>query len=277
MSRGIAINQNHTRRIGAFEKRVHEVDCLRGILIIIVLLDHILNNFFLHSETWYQITGAEIWHHVYLLAKFYWFCIPRQVIRQVCLFLFCFISGISCAFSKNNWKRACLMIVVYAFLAVISNFLTAWGLAGEDSSMVIDFNVIGVLAFSTLFYCFIQEQSWKGLLASTLLWFLFASYGMAIIKSIPGSYDARVPALIEPRGEVGDWMPIVPYIVFFFLGALLAYFVYQDRKPKLKRFEWERPFCFVGRHTIWIYLGHQVFFIPLFILITQILRWSYGA
>ena len=109
-----------------------------------------------------------------------------------------------------------------------------------------------------------------------LCWFLFVTYGMDILRTIPGTMNARVPALIEPTFRTGDWMPLVPYIAFFFAGALFAMFVYQDKKSKLPRGEWERPICFVGRNTLYIYLGHQVVLIPLFMIITAILRASYG-
>ena len=266
----------HTRKPGAFEKRVHEVDFLRGLLIIIVLIDHILNNFLLNTETWYQITGNEFWLNFYNAMCFYWDSVARQIIRYMCLIAFCFISGVSCAFSRNNWKRAGEMILVFALLAVGSNLLEAWKALGPNTDCIIDFNVIGVLAFSTLFYCFVQNATWKGLLASTLCWLLFCTYGMEILASIPGTLDARVPALFEPKFVTADWMPLVPYISFFFLGALFSYFFYQDKKSKLPRHEFERPFCFVGRYTLYIYLGHQVVFIPLFMIITAILRASYG-
>lgn len=276
MTQAVAIEHKHSRRAGAFEKRAHEIDFIRGILIIVVILDHIMNNFMNHANTWYQITGIEFWHNFYLFADWYWFSIPRQIIRQIALISFCFISGISCAFSKNNWKRAGLMVTVFAVLQVVGNLLQAWNvLPGVNT--IIDFNVIGVLAFSTLFYCFVQNCSWKGLTASMLLWLLFSTYGMNIIRTIPGTEVARVPSLIEPTFTPADWMPLVPYIAFFFMGAILSYFVYQDRKSKIRRFEWERPVCFIGRHTIWIYLGHQVIFIPLFMLITYIVRVAYGA
>lgn len=276
MSSTTTVSNSHSRRVGAFEKRVHEVDLIRGILIIIVLIDHIINNFFIHSETWYQLSGNYFWHNVYEFTNFYWFCVPRQIIRQICLFLFVFISGISCAFSRNNWKRAAEMIVVFAVLQVVGNLLSSWKWLGETNT-IIDFNVIGVLAFSTLFYCFVQNAGWKGILASALLWGLFSTYGMDILRTIPGTLEARVPSLVEPTFPVGDWMPLVPYITFFFLGALFSMFVYQDRTSKLTRHEWERPFCFVGRHTIWIYLTHQAIFIPLFMGITAIVRAVYGA
>ena len=269
------VMESHSRKAGAFEKRVHEVDCLRGILIIIVLIDHILNNFLLNTLDWYEITNNVFWYHFYQAMEFYWDSIARQIIRYICLIAFCTISGVSCAFSRNNWKRAGEMILVFAVLAVGSNLLQAWKWLGGTAT-IIDFNVIGVLAFSTLFYCFVQNQSWKGLLASTLCWFLFCSYGMATIMAIPGTAKARVPALIQPTIRTADWMPIVPYIFFFFVGALIAYFFYQDKKSKFKRFEWERPFCFVGRYTLYIYLGHQAVLIPVFMIITAILRASYG-
>ncbi len=274
MSKELVLD-NQIKRTGAFEKRVHEIDFLRGALIIIVLIDHILNNFLLHTETWYEITGNIFWHNFYLGMRFYWDCVARQIIRYICLIAFCTISGISCSFSRNNWKRAGEMLLVFAFLAVATNFLHAWRTLG-DVETIIDFNVIGVLAWSTLFYCFVQNCSWKGLLASALCWLLFSSYGMSLINSIPGTQFARVPALIQPIFNTGDWMPIVPYIGFFFLGALFGYFFYSDRKSKLPRYNWERPICFVGRYTLYIYLGHQLVFIPLFLGITAILRASYG-
>ena len=276
MGEAVAVKHRHSRRLGAFEKRAHEIDFVRGVLIIVVLLDHIMNNFMIHSNTWYEITGIEFWHNMYLFSDWYWFCPARQLIRQICLIAFCYISGISCAFSKNNWKRAGLMILVFGLLQVITNLLQAWNLV-PGTTFAVDFNIIGVLAFSTLFYCFVQNQSWKGLTASMLLWLLFSTYGMDILRTIPGTEVARVPALVDPLFTPADWMPIVPYIAFFFMGAITSYFFYQDRKSKLPRGEWERPICFIGRHTIYIYLGHQVVFVSLFILITAIVRAAYGA
>lgn len=268
--------ESHSRKVGAFEKRVHEVDFLRGVLIIIVLLDHLLNNFLMNTETWYRITGNPFWHEFFQAMVFYWDHPARQIVRFICLIAFCFISGISCAFSRNNWKRAGEMIAVFALIAVVSNLLQVWGWLGEGVVTIIDFNVIGVLAFSTLFYCFVQNCSWKGLLAATLGWFLFVTTGMRIITSLPNSDMARVPALLQPYYATADWMPIVPYIFFFFLGALFSLFIYQDKKSKLPRYNWERPFCFVGRYTLYIYLGHQAVFIPVFMIITAILRSTYG-
>ena len=103
-------------------------------------------------------------------------------------------------------------------------------------------------------------------------------------STVPGTYlpamendGIYIPVLWNGiRPYTGDWMPLFPYIFFFFSGAFFSYFFYKEKKSYFKRHEWERPVCFVGRNTIWIYLGHQVVFIPLFMLIDAIIKASYG-
>jgi uncharacterized membrane protein len=55
----------------------------------------------------------------------------------------------------------------------------------------------------------------------------------------------------------GDHMPLFPYLGFFFLGAMVSKLTYaKDKKSYFKRYNWERPICFVGRHTLLIYGTH---------------------
>ena len=282
-------NQKVSRKAGMFEKRVHEIDFMRGVLILIVVMDHILNNIMLHAASWASwVPENPAFQDLFEGMVWYWDGEPRAVIRYIALFLFCFVSGVSSQFSRNNWKRAGELLVVWAVLLVGGRLLEAYHtLPGTNTR--IDFNIIGVLAFSTLFYCFIQNQSWKGMLASCLLWFLASCYLVPFLGAINTSTKADVylpasenmniyiPVLWNgKRYFTGDWMPLFPYITFFFMGAVFSYFFYREKKSYFKRHEWERPFCFVGRNTIWIYLGHQVVFIPLFMLIDVIIKACYG-
>ena len=273
-------NDKVSRKAGAFEKRIHEVDLLRGILILIVVMDHILNNIMLHSISWHQwVPSNPAFKNLMDGMIWYWDGEPRALIRYICLFLFCFVSGVSSQFSRNNWKRAAELLVVWGVLLVGGRLLEAYGWLG-DTNTRIDFNIIGVLAFSTLFYCFIQNQSWKGMLASCLIWFLVSCYLVPFLGAINNAGtnpNVYIPVLWNgKRNFTGDWMPLFPYITFFFMGAVFAYFFYREKKSYFTRHEWERPFCFVGRNTIWIYLGHQVVFIPLFMLIDVIIKANYG-
>ena len=298
MSEMTATSVGIKRKPGAFEKRIHEIDFARGVLILIVLMDHLFWCLQYYNGNWMESAAAAghangFYKAIYNVAYFYWsggmvwndraavFNIPllnihqqnlfdfREFVRFFALVGFCFLSGISSAFSRNNWIRAGQMLLVYAVIAVGSNLLEATGWLGQGTR--IDFNVIGVLAWSTLIYCFFQKRSWKGLLAATLAIFLVAEFFIPWLKSTPMG-SAYAPALWNPS-DIGviqaDWMPLFPFMLMFFIGALVSYFVYAKRKKSLipHRGEWERPFCFVGRNTLWIYLGHQVVFIPIFLLL----------
>jgi uncharacterized membrane protein len=53
------------------------------------------------------------------------------------------------------------------------------------------------------------------------------------------------------------------------MGALLSYFVYAPTKQSLikHRGNWERPLCFMGRHSLLFYVCHQMILIPFFLLL----------
>ena len=101
-----------------------------------------------------------------------------------------------------------------------------------------------------------------------------------ILKAVPNIDKVYCPFLFDPSliGQPqADWMPLVPYIFFFFLGATLTTIIYKEKKPLFKRREFERPICYVGRHTLWIYLGHQAVIIPVFMAVDAIVKAIYGG
>lgn len=231
-------------------------------------MDHLFWCLKAYNYNWWVDTGFknDFFYNMYKVFNFYWTHTARDVVRFVALCGFCFISGVSSAFSKNNWVRAGEMLLVFAFIAVGSNLLDASMLMG-DQIMRIDFNVIGVLAWSTLFYCFTQNKTWRSILVGLLISFLMCWYIIPWLERTPFS-QAYAPALWKPEGQA-DWMPLFPFMTVFFMGALFSYFVYAPTRQSLikNRYNWERPFCFVGRHTLIIYMSHQFIMIPIFLLI----------
>lgn len=261
----------------AFDKRIHEVDLIRGILIIFVIVDHLLNCFLLHSTSFYEITGNSFWNGMYNAMVFYWNNPARTVIRWVILALFCFISGVSCSFSRNNWKRAAEAIFLAGIISVATNLGASWGVFGQD--IRIDHNIIAVIGFSTLFYCFFQNKSTKTLLIVTGCLLLFSVVAVPLLYNlIPGAKNTFIPPLWKPE-EVhqGDWMPLFPYITFFFAGAIVSRYLYKDKTSKIKKHEWERPICFLGRHTLIVYVTHYLIFMGIFKLIEAILRVAFRS
>ncbi|MCD8195261.1 MAG: DUF1624 domain-containing protein [Coprobacillus sp.] len=241
------------KREKAFDRRVHEIDFVRGICILLVVFDHLMFCFMEYENN--------------AFCQMYWDSTFRRVFREFVLFAFCFCSGVSCGFSRNNWRRACELIGVAAAVLVVMGIVNAMGTFGFTR---IDFNVIGVLGFSTLIYAFFEKKSWKSVLAMMLILLLCWCYVIPILYNefYNGSMSSLpyIPFFWQNR-SYADYMPMFPYCVWFFVGAVFMRFFYKEKKSLFKhKWNWERPICFVGRHTIWIYLIHQVVFVPFFMI-----------
>ena len=124
-------------RKSPFETRIHEIDLIRGLLMCLVILDHVFNLLISFNQGWAHVsTGENIepFFTIYKVAHWYWTNPVRTVVRWICLGSFCFVSGISSAFSRNNFKRAIEMICLWALIFVFSNLL-------EGISLPVGFNL----------------------------------------------------------------------------------------------------------------------------------------
>ena len=262
-----------------FKTRIHEIDFLRGLLMCLVILDHIFNLLMSFNRSWMGPDNAQPFYTIYQITYFYWTNPARTIIRWLCLGGFCFVSGISCAFSKNNWRRAGEMILLWLAVMVVSNTLEAirftFGLDIGVRTMRVDFNILGVLAWSTLIYCFVQDESWKVIMIVGIVGLLLHPICVLVSQTDLGQ-NAYVLPLWRPSPAIADqadYLPLFPYLGFFFGGALLAKFTYaKERKSYFKCFEWERPFCFVGRHSLIIYGTHFHLLIAVFSFVGIFIR-----
>ena len=277
-----------TRR-DPFKTRIHEIDFIRGLLMLLVVMDHLFNLFMSFNKGWCggqaaidAGTAIEPFYTIYKVAAFYWYNPARHVVRWLCLASFCFVSGISCAFSRNNWKRAGQMIALWFIILAFSNIIQGvvsynnWNLG--VGCFRVDFNIIGVLAWSTLIYCFVQDKSWKWLMVVGIIGLLLHPI-CKVLEWTDWAKDPNTYAIpfIKPVWEVdgalaphaqADFMPLFPYLGFFFGGALLSKFTYSvSKKSYFKQHEWERPICFVGRHSLIIYASHFLILIGIFSLV----------
>ncbi len=272
MSEQVLEQASISRKPGAFEKRIHEIDFIRGFLIALVVMDHIFCFLMIFSSGWKGGAG------IYKVTSYYWNHDARAIVRFFALIGFCFVSGVSTAFSKNNWIRAAQMLAIAAILAVVSNLGTIFlskslGLG----TLSIDFNVIAVLAWSTLFYCFFQKGGWRTVVIGVLITFLISWFLFPHLVTYVESNDiaVNIPALFRPNypDSNADWLPLFPFMFFFFAGAYFAELFYLPGKKSLinARGNWERPLCFMGRHSLIIYAVHVVIIIGILSLLNLFL------
>ena len=250
----------------AFISRIHEIDFLRGILMVLVIFDHLM---------WF--INYYIFHNQNNALNWYWSSDLRFVVRQMVLMLFLFTCGISCHLSRNNKKRGLLLLGLTAFIMVATHLIQLMPIFA-DRVVIIDFNIIGVIAISILLYCLAEKLNNRDLLyiigVLILIYFFIVISARSYDSSEYNPFIFMIYAPFNPvkARYVGDYLPLFPYVIFLFMGVLFARRVYTNKESIIaKKGNWERPICFLGRHTLFIYIAHEIIFTAIFILLDLII------
>ena len=139
--------------------RIWEIDFLRGVCVILMILDHLailLGSYF--GNQWYGFDFVRRG----VGDAFTTFCYNwingsasgvRDIIHPIVLFVFFSISGISCTFSRNNAKRGFQLLVV-ALIYTLGSYIAQnqMGISG----VFVAFGVLDFLAVSMLLYALIS-------------------------------------------------------------------------------------------------------------------------
>jgi len=145
-------------KVNSSNQRVWEVDFLRGICILLMILDHFLFNFaFLHvSAVNYYAIDNVFFSFMSRLGQYYWYWSVRVVIRNIVVGLFLFLSGISCAFSKNNVKRLLKIITAASAVSLVTYFLDFFIGRGNRVELFIIFGILHLMAVSLAIFILIN-------------------------------------------------------------------------------------------------------------------------
>lgn len=285
------------------KQRIEEIDALRGIPILLVVLYHFCWSF--NEITYLFSNRAEMLIKYPALNDFIIFLNDDILGGKVTFIqdyivpliggLFIFVCGISCMLSRNNIKRS-LLLWACALSISLGTFLVTF-ISQEDC--YIDWGVIHLMAFSVSVYALLEisfKKKKKGVplwlcLTISLLIFMtsiffqlgkvlftdieFKKWYVKVVFSIPPSrYSNASEFFLQALGKYAgaiDWWPILPYTGVFFLGVCLGKLLYGKKKeskfPHMRSLYVFRPICFIGRHTIWIYILHQVIIVIVLFII----------
>ncbi len=255
-------------------KRIWELDFLRGLCVILMVLDHtalLVGTWF--APAWYGYDFFEAGLGDAFCRFCYWWCdsLDRTIAHNVVLVVFFAISGISCYFSRSNFKRGGQLLAVAELYTLVTLFMEyVLGITGE----VVTFGVLHFLACAILIYSLVDVVCrhdtktvtiWAaGIISITLL--LYFCY-------TPPASTPKIFYIVFPPHDIfgnkslfytqtemspGDLFSLIPYLAHFFLGVMIAPFLYGERVSLLPRLDgkWNKPVAFVGRHALIIYLAH---------------------
>ena len=266
-------------------KRIWEVDFLRGFMILFVVWDHFMWDVYFGSTNPYQ-TGLFQW--LEKVARSYYSTYGlRALTHDTFVSMFVFTSGVSCAFSNSNGKRAIKMICFAMLLSAVT--FAASSILGAD--VTVNFNVIHVIALSVLIWAGLEwltskfKKDWQHNLYG---WLMFAIIITVLIvgyqaKVKPWTDENRiwfflaehshtVPGFSEFWG--GDYLAFFPDFAWFLVGGFLGKYLYKQKTTLFPKFnsKWVRPITFCGKYSIWVYFGTQLFMYGFFYLFNSVLN-----
>lgn len=263
-------------------KRVWEVDCIRGILIFLMLFTHlylcvsafVVDGLYTRVDAMAYLNATDPLH--------FFFPLDSQGTPQISplfytlvsggMALFFVVSGISCAFSRNNYRRAAI-IFCFAYLVTLA-FIVYSRVSGRH--VIFRFGALHAYAFSIAAY-----EGMRRLMAKRRAWWALA-IGIPVIVAgywlmhHPVSIDGPwlVPFGVRQAGNEieREYYPLLPYMGWLFLGGFLGQTVYRAKKSRIPKLEkaWSRPFQWLGRYSGWVY-GVQFIAFPLIFCLIGVL------
>ena len=199
----------------------------------------------------------------------------RDFIHQIVLWFFFLLCGIGCRLSKNNFKRF-LQIAICAGLISLFTYLAEVVL--KMSGVLVLYGVLHMLATAVLVYAVIEliwklifkkpEQDEKRKYAISITCFIFGvafyflnQYLWQISDSLPANdWLAWFHEGFCDVFQSSDYFKLCESLPMIMFGAAIGPFIYPEKKslfPELQPIN-KGVFCFMGRHTLWVVLIHQL-------------------
>lgn len=241
--------------------RIYEIDILRSLAIIAMCFFHLMFDL----EVYYGF-------NINTSSGFIFYAGRASAIA------FMLVSGISTSFATHQFRRV-LQVFAAAMLVTLASIPTM----GQN---YIRFGILHFFASAMLI-----KAVWDRLVKKTSLKILL-NIGLAaisfylgtVVENIFVSTPLLLPFGIRPYGFTSfDYYPLFPWMGYFAIGIVLGFALYKnkksllpflsseevDEKGRCKPAVFARPFVFLGRHSLIIYLVHQPLFLGILFLLAR--------
>ena len=219
------------------KKRIWELDALRGLFVIGMILCHLM---MLLDQTF----GSFAW----IQGSFFTF------VSQWGGVLFFLISGICITLGHHPIRRGLVVLACGAVVSAVSFLLNRWTMMDP-----VYFGVLHCLGVCMLLWPVLQRlPCW----AMAVLAVAIIVPGVLFEGQMTVSHYWGVALGFTPMGfTASDHFPLMPFLGFFLAGALLGKLLYKKKETLFPNVHSEYGlfafFCAVGRWSLPLYLLHQ--------------------
>jgi uncharacterized membrane protein len=233
--------------IKKMNKRFWEIDFFRGIAIIMMIIFHFFYD--LKFFGFYKIN----------LDSGFWWIFARLIAT-----IFIFLVGISLTLSYSRAKKNKTNNKLFTKYLIRGLKIFSWGLFISLITWVFlrkGFIIFGILHFIglsiILAYPFLKFR-----FLNLLLGIIFILLGFYIQTITFNSYWLVWLGIIPNYLYTVDYFPILPWFGVILFGLFFGNLLYPNgirrlKIPELSEFSFVRFFCFLGRHSLLLYLIHQ--------------------
>lgn len=242
-----------------FDSRAYELDLLRGIAVLFMILDHFM----------FDLCGllpalfTDYPRKLLVFAYNYWYWDVRTAVRIVIVFVFLALTGICCSFSRDNLKRGFKLLLVALGLTAVT--FIAGEIIGESETMIV-FGVLHAIAVSLLLVGLMEKlhtNKWVYLaLGSALCIFAIAielTHDVHLVSYSADKFHILFGKAVLGTIQIGsDCFALPQTCGQIFLGVFLGKQFYKERKSAFGLKYHREPVAFLGRHSLIVYFAHQV-------------------
>ena len=219
-------------------KRVWELDALRGLCILCVVVVHLLYDLVYFGGLSLSLPPA------YLFVQEYGGVI------------FVVLSGLCATLGSRSLRRGLIVFGCGMGITLVTWVMYRLGMA--DSSVVIKFGVLHLLGVCMMLYPLFRRLPTLGLVTLGIL--LIVSGYLISACTVEAKWLFPL-GLMYPGFTSGDYFPLLPHLGWYLIGVSLGRTLYREKQTLLPgSFQDSAParfFCFCGRHSLLIYLAHQ--------------------
>lgn len=226
------------------KKRIWEVDALRFIAIILMLIYHLVFDLkeYLNIDVNYE--------------EFHWY-----IIGISSAIIFMFTSGLSSGLSKNPIKRG-IQVLACGMLVTLVSFIFF-------KDMYIRFGILHFLGVCMIISPALRKMDNLTLLLIGLACVIAGIYTENITINIP----YLLPLGLKYKGFCSfDYYPLIPYLSVYILGILAYRNYYKERKSIFKKELYSNFIRKISEKSLFIYLIHQPIYYALILLYKYVFR-----